>query len=198
VLNGTAGPGLLETYEAERRPAGEFTVEQSYSRYVTRVAPYLGTDGIQPVRDDLYLELGYRYASPAVLTEPGDDAAPLHPRELDGRPGTRAPHVWVDRAGQPVSTLDLFGRNFTLLAGARGHAWRDQAQAAQARLGVAIDVFQQGAELSGDFCTAYGIDAEGATLVRPDGYIAWRSATATAASDALATVLRTILLTPAP
>ena len=43
VLNGTAGPGLLATYDAERRPVGEFTVEQSYARYVTRVAPYLGT-----------------------------------------------------------------------------------------------------------------------------------------------------------
>jgi 2-polyprenyl-6-methoxyphenol hydroxylase-like FAD-dependent oxidoreductase len=45
VLNGTAGPGLLATYDAERRPVGEFTVEQSYARYVTRVAPYLGTAG---------------------------------------------------------------------------------------------------------------------------------------------------------
>ena len=63
VLNGTAGPGLLATYDAERRPVGEFTVEQSYARYVTRVAPYLGTADAQPVVDDLYLELGYRYDS---------------------------------------------------------------------------------------------------------------------------------------
>jgi 2-polyprenyl-6-methoxyphenol hydroxylase-like FAD-dependent oxidoreductase len=198
VLNGTAGPGLLDSYDAERRPVGEFTVEQSYSRYVTRVAPYLGTDGIQPVQDDLYLELGYRYASAAIMTESGDDATPLHPREGGGRPGTRAPHVWVDRDGQRISTLDLFGRNFTLLVGARGDAWRDQARAAEARLGVTIDVYQQDAELSGDVTTPYGIAAEGATLVRPDGYVAWRSAAATTASDALATVLRTVLLKPMP
>jgi 2-polyprenyl-6-methoxyphenol hydroxylase-like FAD-dependent oxidoreductase len=73
VLNGTAGPGLLATYDAERRPVGEFTVEQSYARYVTRVAPYLGTADVQPVVDDLYLELGYRYHSPAIIAEPGDD-----------------------------------------------------------------------------------------------------------------------------
>src|SRR5205823_7189788 len=53
VLKGVAGPELLSTYEPERRPAAEFTSEQAYSRYVTRAAPYLGTDGIQPVENDL-------------------------------------------------------------------------------------------------------------------------------------------------
>ena len=65
VLNGTAGPELLSTYEAERKPVGVFTTEQAYSRYVTRTAPYLGTDGIQPVAGDLNVELGYSYASTA-------------------------------------------------------------------------------------------------------------------------------------
>jgi 2-polyprenyl-6-methoxyphenol hydroxylase-like FAD-dependent oxidoreductase len=199
VLAGTAGPGLLDSYQAERRPVGDFTVEQSYSRYVTRVAPYLGTDGIQPVLDDLYLELGYRYASAAIMTEPGDDATPVHPREAGGRPGTRAPHVWVDRDGQRISTLDLFGRNFTLLVaagGASGGAWREQARIAQARLGVTVDVYAEGTDVTGEIAAAYGITPGGATLVRPDGYIAWRSAAATTASDALASVLRTILDRP--
>ena len=88
VLNGTAGPGLLATYDAERRPVGEFTVEQSYARYVTRVAPYLGTADAQPVVDDLYLELGYRYDSPAIIAEPGDDAAAAPaPARLHGPAG---------------------------------------------------------------------------------------------------------------
>lgn len=197
VVNGTAGPGLLDSYEAERRPVGDFTVEQSYSRYVTRVAPYLGTDGIQPVLDDLYLELGYRYASAAIMTEPGDDATPVHPRDGGGRPGTRAPHAWVNRDGQRVSTLDLFGRNFTLLAGAAGGgAWREQARVARARLGVTVDVYTEGADVTGEFAAAYGITPGGAALIRPDGYIAWRCASATTASDALASVLRAILDRP--
>jgi putative polyketide hydroxylase len=110
VVHGTAGPGLLATYDAERRPVGAFTVEQSYARYVTRVAPYLGAQDAQPVVDDLYLELGYRYASPAILAEPGDDRPPQqHPRECHGEPGSRAPHVWLQRRAGQVSTLDLFG-----------------------------------------------------------------------------------------
>src|SRR5438034_6771567 len=58
VLQGKAGADLLSTYESERRPVAQFTVEQAYSRYVTRTAPYLGTDGIQPVANDLNVELG--------------------------------------------------------------------------------------------------------------------------------------------
>ena len=193
VLGGTAGPDLLDSYDAERRPVGEFTVEQAYSRYVTRVAPYLGADAIQPVVDDLYLELGYRYASAAIVAEPGDDAAPLHPREAAGRPGTRAPHAWVVRDGQRISALDLFGRNFTLLAGPAARAWRDEASLAGASLGVTIDCYQQGAELTGDLTTAYGLAAQGAALVRPDGYIAWRSTGPADGPQTLTSVLRTIL-----
>ena len=122
VLNGTAGPGLLATYDAERRPVGEFTVEQSYARYVGRVAPYLGTAGAQPVVDDLYLELGYRYESPPSSPNRGDGdagrrASAPAPARLTGQPGSRAPHVFLDRDGARLSTLDLFGRNFVLLAG---------------------------------------------------------------------------------
>ncbi len=40
-----------------------------------------------------------------------------HPRESKGRPGSRAPHVFLERDGTRLSTLDLFGRNFVLLAG---------------------------------------------------------------------------------
>ena len=44
VLDGTAGPGLLDTYDTERRPVGSFTVEQAYTRYVLRLDPSLGKD----------------------------------------------------------------------------------------------------------------------------------------------------------
>jgi 2-polyprenyl-6-methoxyphenol hydroxylase-like FAD-dependent oxidoreductase len=204
VLDGTAGPGLLDTYEAERRPAGQFTVEQSYARYVTRVAPYLGAAGVPPVLDDLYLELGYRYDSAAVLTEPGDrPAGPVHPRDSGGRPGSRAPHVTLERDGQPLSSLDLLGRNFVLLAGATGGAWRDAARAAAGTLGIPLDTHQVLAAgqpdsglagPDGRFEAAYGIPAGGAVLVRPDGFVAWRAADAADASPQVMTrVLATAL-----
>jgi 2-polyprenyl-6-methoxyphenol hydroxylase-like FAD-dependent oxidoreductase len=200
VLNGTAGPGLLATYDAERRPVGEFTVEQSYARYVTRVAPYLGTAGAQPVVDDLYLEVGYRYDSAAVVAEAGDQPAEgeiphRHPRDCRGQPGFRAPHVWLRRRGDLVSALDLFGGNFALLSGPRGGPWRDAAHDAARRLGAGLDAYlvndRSGelAEADGDFCAAYGIAPDGAVLVRPDGFVAWRAAGAAGASAAAMTAV---------
>ena len=62
------------------------------------------------------------------MLEPGDEPSlHEHPRESKGRPGSRAPHVLVPRDGERVSTLDLFGEGFVLLAGADGAAWRAAA-----------------------------------------------------------------------
>jgi 2-polyprenyl-6-methoxyphenol hydroxylase-like FAD-dependent oxidoreductase len=214
VLHGTAGPGLLATYDAERRPVGEFTVEQSYARYVGRVAPYLGTAGVQQVVDDLYLELGYRYDSTAVIAESGladgalaDGAlAHRHPRDLRAQPGSRAPHVVLSRDGAPVSTLDLFGRNFVLLAGPLGAAWQEAARAAAERLGVGLDAYLvaggdsadlEAGTLAGDgsrFRSAYRMAPDGAVLVRPDGFVAWRAEDgAGATAGAMAGVLSRVL-----
>ncbi|MBO0715587.1 MAG: FAD-dependent monooxygenase, partial [Acidimicrobiales bacterium] len=135
VIRGVAGPGLADTYDQERRPIGELTVEQAYSRYVTRVAPYLGTEGMQPLVDDFSMEIGWRSNSPAVALEAGDDQRlHEHPRESKGRPGSRAPHLLLVRDGRQVSSLDLFGRSFVLLAAAGGEAWHHAAQAAAAAL----------------------------------------------------------------
>ena len=46
-----------------------------------------------------------------------------------GRPGHRAPHLWVTRDGNRVSTLDLFGRGLVLLAGTNEAAWPAAAAA---------------------------------------------------------------------
>ena len=77
VLQGrSAGPGLLESYEAERKPVGKFTVEQAYTRYVTRTAPYLGAKDFQPPANDFNIELGYLYRSPGDrLGRPGRQGA---------------------------------------------------------------------------------------------------------------------------
>jgi hypothetical protein len=194
-----AGPGLLDTYDAERRPIGSLMVEQAYSRYVTRVAPYLGTDGMQPLVDDFSLEIGCRCNSAAVVLEPGGEH-PLHehPRESKGRPGSRAPHVFVTRRGSRVSTLDLFGSRFVLLAAQAGAAWRDAAVAAADGLGGSIDAYVvDGSELSdsdGQFADAYGIKGGGAVIVRPDGIVGWREMDAARASeDTMRNVLASLL-----
>jgi 2-polyprenyl-6-methoxyphenol hydroxylase-like FAD-dependent oxidoreductase len=198
VLTGSAGAELLQTYDAERRPVGDLTVEQAYTRYVTRVAPYLGTDRVQPLVDDFSMEIGYCYNSAAIIPEPGD-SQPLHehPGTSRGRPGSRGPHVVLGR-GSALSTLDLFGRNFVLLAGPAGNDWRAAAIDAALQLRVTLDAYLVGgdefADPGGSFAAAYGISESGAVLVRPDGFVGWRcrdgaGASVQAMRGALATLL---------
>jgi len=161
VLKGEAGPALLDTYDAERRPIGELIVEQAYTRYVTRVATYLGTEGAQPIVDDFSMEIGDRVHSSAVIEDPDDDGSVHeHPSQAGGRPGSRGPHVWLERDGERVSTLDLFGRSWVLLASS--DAWT-----------APEDVERH--VVPADVADAYGLGANGASLVRPDGIVAWRA-----------------------
>jgi 2-polyprenyl-6-methoxyphenol hydroxylase-like FAD-dependent oxidoreductase len=192
VLQGKAGTGLLATYDAERRAIGAFTVEQAYSRYVTRWAPYLGVDRIQPIAPDLDIDLGYRYRSPAVIPDGTDDGKLLEPtRETRGRPGTRAPHLPISRNGDSISMLDLFEGNFTLLTGSQGNVWREAARNAAEAAGLTVDIHEVAEP---GFPEAYGISPTGAILVRPDGFVAWRAKNLEGASaDLISRVLSTVL-----
>jgi putative polyketide hydroxylase len=169
------------------------------------VAPYLGTEGMQEIVDDWSMEIGYRYNSAAVALE-SDPHPPTptpavheHPRESKGRPGSRAPHIPVQRSGTPLSTLDLFGTAFVLLAGPGGQAWHEAAAQAARVLEVPLEAYVVGGDELHDpgglFSDAYGISAAGAVLVRPDGFVAWRARDATGASrETVHEVLEALLL----
>jgi 2-polyprenyl-6-methoxyphenol hydroxylase-like FAD-dependent oxidoreductase len=196
VLRGEAGADLLDTYDADRRPVGTFTTEQAYSRYVTRTAPYLGTDGIQPIAPDLNVELGYRYDSTAVCHE--GDPGPLHenPRDSHARVGTRAPHAWVTRNGDRLSTLDLFGRRFVVIGGAASDAWIKAAATGSAHVPFPVDVYQVGAGGFDDpdraLAAAYDLTS-GIVLIRPDGFVAWRSKTTAGSPSAVIGALSQVI-----
>ena len=110
------------------------------------------------------------------------------------RPGSRAPHVWLDRDGARISTIDLFGPRFVLLAGRDGAAWREAARRVAGPSRPALVAYTVGgAELAdpgGAWASAYEVDEDGAVLVRPDGHVAWRSRSR--ASDP-ATTLGTVM-----
>lgn len=221
VLDDVAGADLLSTYDAERRPVAAFTVEQAFSRYVARLDPELHAEDLAPVIDDAIVDLGYRYRSPAVLLGRDDQAGtgemPIEdPWTPSGRPGTRAPHVTVTRNGAPLSTLDLMGRDFVLLAGPGGESWCRAARTAAARLSLPLTPYRTGesgdlevpSDPTGDvsweattLAQAYGLEATGAVLVRPDGFIAWRAPTAGSGEaqsqeDRLVRALRRLIARP--
>jgi hypothetical protein len=179
VLDGRAAPTLLDTYEAERQPVARATVEQAYARYVLRLDKSLGADDLAPIVEDALIDLGYRLRSSSIAMEPGDDDADWDdPRQPTGRPGFRAPHVELTRDGSLLSTLDLTGTSFVVFTGADGTDWAEAAAAAGAELEVAVEVFMVGTDLCdpGDaFFASYGIGSAGASLIRPDGHVVWRT-----------------------
>jgi putative polyketide hydroxylase len=179
VLRGWAGDALLDSYDAERRQVGEAMAEQALVRNRIRHG-YADEETTRSMVDDIIITLGYRYKSAAITSE--DDAAPVLTPELTlaGQPGTRAPHVWLDRDGQRISTIDLFWDSFVLLAGTRGEAWTDAAERVAKRLGVPLRTYSvgQGGDLvptDWDWAESYGVSPEGAVLVRPDAFVAWRA-----------------------
>ena len=182
VLRGKAGEALLATYDAERRPLADYTAEQT-----TLLSEQRRTEGSAGITVDLTsINAGYRYSAGAIVQETGAEHLPLaqRPEQWTGQPGTHAPYLEFEREGKPVSTLDLFGSHFVLLIGSDGQQWKDAAQRTQVALHLPLEAYQIGGE-TGDFvdagnrfCNAYGITTSGAVLVRPDGFIGWRSRTA--------------------
>lgn len=181
VLKGVAGPELLSTYDMERRPAATFTVEQAYTRYVTRSATYLGAKDFQPLANDFDIELGYLYRSPAILSEDESDRFHEDPHVSFGRPGSRAPHLWLEQDGRPISTIDLFRRAFVVIAAPDGAGWAETARlVARSIDGLELEAHVVGrdglTDREGRFASAHGLTSSGAVLVRPDGFVAWRAA----------------------
>lgn len=174
VLRGEAGPGLLDTYEAERKHAGQLVVDESLFNYVERMAPHLAGDDIPKSVGPLEVMLGERRRSSAVIDEDDDDSPVKNPFELKGEPGFRAPHVILP-SGQ--STLDLWSTGWVLVTGPEGR-WHDVTDL------PVHDV--------GEHTERFGISPRGASLIRPDGIVAWRTSDA-ADKETLDMVLHRVL-----
>jgi putative polyketide hydroxylase len=153
----------------------------------------------QPLASDFDIELGYLYRSPAIVSEDDSDRVHDDPRASCGRPGSRAPHLWLEQDGRPISTIDLLGQAFVVIAGPDGAGWADAARSVARNIaGLELEAHVVGGggltDREGRFAAAYGLTSSGAALVRPDGFVAWRAARmaddpARALSDALTRVL---------
>ncbi len=180
VINGHASPAFLASYESERMTVARLTAEQAYTRYVLRIDPSLGTDRCQPLIEDLGIELGYVYRSDAIVPDtPDDDRLYLSPRESHGRPGTRAPHFWLD-GHQRISSLDFYGRGFVLLCGPAAGEWsRCAREVSEEFRGVALEILQPGVgelkDTGADIARNHDLAPDGCVLVRPDGFVGWRA-----------------------
>ncbi|KAL1885953.1 hypothetical protein Plec18167_001454 [Paecilomyces lecythidis] len=177
VLSGIVTPKLLETYDAERRPIAWLRHQQIFVRQDYKAHLKGSSASDQPLIDDDAMEFGQLYRSDAVLDAPEDRPPAMRPERWAGHPGTRAPHLWLTRQGQRISTLDLFQHEWILLS--ESDAWGDYMEQARQGLKLSIKHVYVGVDVhpedSAAFRDAFGISAKGASLVRPDGYVAWRS-----------------------
>jgi hypothetical protein len=210
---GRAGWPLVETYQAERRIVAQRITGQSLQNSINvqmiLAAAVSGAEGVlsaeQVVAESrrygnhLGVEFGAVYESPAVIPD-GTQAPSVADSYSDyvpsAKPGARAPHVWLGRPEARLSTLDLFGSGFTLLAAPGGDAWCGAAADVERQLGIPIDrygIAGPGLRDLGGFTVAYGLGDDGAVLVRPDGHVAWRSATGPGAGGLLRDVVGQVL-----
>ena len=186
VLQGWGGERLLESYEAERRPAGERACREAMRNFerITprRSFPQIDEDSAEgrttraelgqklsvSMRNawdnPLDTHLGYRYdGSPVCIA---DGAPPREPQDSrsyvqSSHPGGRAPHAWL---ADGRSTLDLFGEGFTLLRFSREENLSTHA----AKRGLPLKV------VSIEDPAIAQVYGKQLVLVRPDGHVAWR------------------------
>lgn len=172
VLNGSAGPELLDTYERERLPLADVVAEQGVIRYLQRSG--LDEAAAARHRPESTVLFGHNYAAAVADL----DVLLEDPTEPSARPGTRAPDLMLRRDGEEISVHDLMLGGFVLLAA--DDRWREAARTATARTGAGIDAKIIGSDVAPaggtSFTDRYQVSDQGAVLIRPDGYIAWRSA----------------------
>jgi hypothetical protein len=186
TIEGWGGPGLVESYDHERRPASARAAEvslQNYRRLVSAeqraeiYAPTPEGDAARRAVGERLVEenekswhpvgvhLGYIYhPSPIVVPDgtpkPPDDTFGYQPTAF---PGARAPHVWL---APGKSILDLFGDAFVLLKFADAPTDRIERAAASRSVPLTVQRIEHG--------EAAALYRRRLVLVRPDGHVAWR------------------------
>jgi 2-polyprenyl-6-methoxyphenol hydroxylase-like FAD-dependent oxidoreductase len=206
ALHGFGGPGLLASYNAERRPIGlrnrsasgrhaqvraeigalyipELTAPGAHGD-VARAEAGLRIGAIGNAENESYgIELGYAYTdSPIVCTEAGTEI-PSDPLRYvpTTAPGVRMPNV-IMSGGAPI--FDLLGSWFTLAC--FGVQPSEALMAAAARRGLPLHVLQ------GDAPDLVGVYGRQLLLVRPDQHIAWRGSACDSPGVANAIIARAL------
>ena len=182
VLKGVAGPALARQLRG-RAQAGRASSPSSRPTPATSPAPRPIS---APRTTSRWCTISISSSAISIIRPrswPRTATSKVHddPRQSRGRPGSRAPHVSVERDGERLSTLDLFGRGFVLLAGPRRcglGARRATRRGPVCRACSSMPIASAAPDLrdpEGRFCAAYGLQPTGACLVRPDGFVAWRA-----------------------
>lgn len=186
-MQGWGGEALLASYEQERRPLHERTINEAVMNYATvgnqLVRPALEAEGAEgnAVRNatgaailatkarefsTLGLVLGARYDGSPILVPDGTEPPPEHIADYlpTACPGGRAPHLWLPDGS---SLFDHFGQGFTLLA-------TQEVEGTDRLLGVAAQVGIPLKLLALEDARLRDLYEARFALIRPDQHVAWR------------------------
>jgi hypothetical protein len=193
VMEDWGADALLDSYQIERKPVALKNLQASTEEFNIVVAlpgdPHI--DEASPAgaaarerivaafentgygHSSLFTEnlrLGYCYDPSPICVPDGSPAIDLeNPRFVaTARPGTRAPHAWLDDGR---STLDLFGDGFVLLRLGDDPPRAEELIAAAHARGVPLTTIRL---VDPKVAALY---ERSLMLVRPDGHVAWRSDT---------------------
>src|SRR5256886_3442362 len=189
TLEGWGGPGLLDSYEIERRQIGERNIGASryatlgYRKWRAQWRPEIGDDTAtgRAVRDNLAgvaaveqrkvndmigAELGYRYVdSPIIDNTPGGPEHLFRDYRPTSWPGARLPHVWLED-GTPIQDR-ISNVDYTLLCLNRRH----EIAALEKAFGGRAASFSR---LHFSSEPARAIFERDLILLRPDMHVVWR------------------------
>lgn len=188
ILKGQAGPGLLQSYERERRPVAVRNTGYACG-FADSVGNFIPHDQIEEATEDGaaqrrsagdYLNdharrefnipgitFGTRYDGSPVLP-PADGKIPEDRANLyvpSGLPGGRPPHWWFEDG---TSLYDRFGFNWSLLTFSSHDETSQKLVEAAARRGLELKTIRVDEPQLREL---YGADL---ALIRPDQMIGWR------------------------
>lgn len=190
ALSGWAGPGLLDSYDAERRPVFASTARDFIENFIEKDRAFL--ERYSPERDLAEFEAAWKSrhdGAPEVNAfAPNYCGSPIVSGGPEGPPSAIGSHTFQARAGHhlPPRTLSdgssvfaHLGREFTLIALDAREAEIASVKDTAAHAGVPVTVVQ-------DTLQAPRADwGARLVLVRPDHFVAWSGDSASEASDAL-------------
>jgi 2-polyprenyl-6-methoxyphenol hydroxylase-like FAD-dependent oxidoreductase len=188
VLQGYADQTLLDSYEKERKLLAQTTMDWSVvnAHRLQEIFQSIIDGNHNAFREGLKeqtkhvnhpgLDIGFIYQSNALYSSNTEIAA-FNPNAYKNKAivGMRAPHCWLSYNNQIISTIDLFEKNYVLLAGENCMIEKlklpipEQYPTTTRVIGKDLHILNQ------DFYSCFQLTKEQAVLVRPDGHIAWIS-----------------------
>lgn len=186
VINGYADKTLLDSYEQERKPLAQTTIDWSVgnANRLREIFQSLADDNNHAFHEGLKeqtkhlnhpgLDIGFIYQSKAFYPE-GAETHTFDPNTYKNKAivGMRAPHCWLSYNNYRISTIDLFEKNYVLLAGENCAVDTlklpipEQYPKKTWVMGKDLHILNE------DFYSYYQLAKEQAVLIRPDGHIAW-------------------------